>query len=40
MESLKLTKNTIQKMDEETYKVFCGDNEIDINDLVKEYNNA
>lgn len=31
--------NIIEEMDEETFKVFCEDNEIDISDLVKEYNN-
>lgn len=31
--------NIIEEMDEETFKIFCGDNEIDISDLVKEYNN-
>ena len=28
--------NIIEEMDEETFKIFCGDNEIDISDLVKE----
>ena len=31
--------NIIKEIDEETFKVFCGDDEIDISDLVKEYNN-
>lgn len=31
--------NVIKEIDEETFKVFCGDDEIDISDLVKEYNN-
>lgn len=31
--------NIIEEMDEETFKIFCEDNEIDISDLVKEYNN-
>lgn len=31
--------NIIEDMDEEAFKVFCEDNEIDISDLVKEYNN-
>lgn len=31
--------NIIEEMDEETFKVFCEDNEIDISDLVKEHNN-
>lgn len=31
--------NIIEEMNEETFKVFCEDNEIDISDLVKEYNN-
>ena len=28
--------NVIEEMDEETFKVFCGDNEIDISDLIEE----
>lgn len=31
--------NIIEEMDEETFKAFCEDNEIDISDLVREYNN-
>ena len=31
--------NIVEEMDEETFKAFCGDNEIDISDLVEEYNN-
>ena len=31
--------NIIEEMDEETFKAFCEDNEIDISDLVKEYDN-
>lgn len=31
--------NIIEEMNEETFKVFCEDNEIDISDLVKEHNN-
>ena len=31
--------NIIEEMDEETFKVFCEDNEIDISDLVKKHNN-
>lgn len=31
--------NIVEEMDEETFRAFCGDNEIDISDLVEEYNN-
>ena len=31
--------NIIEEMDEETFKAFCENNEIDISDLVKEYDN-
>jgi hypothetical protein len=31
--------NVIEEMDEETFKVFCGDNEIDISDLIEGNDN-
>lgn len=31
--------NIIEEMDEETFKVFCGKNEIDISDLIEGNNN-
>ena len=41
LENLKATfnDNVVEEIDEETFKAFCAENEIKIDDLVEEHNN-